>query len=110
MANQTVSHPALVMPRAAAEPETPELRLASGWDVDAKRSRDSRLNALLARGDRRDQAAEQRDRAAEARPPAAGDPQAWRDRFWAGRDRDEAAADRADLIALLDAVIDPPQG
>ena len=112
MTNQTVSDPALVTPRSAVEVglETPELRLVSGWDVAAQRRRDLRLRALLARGDRRDQAAEERDRAAEARCPAGVDAQAWRDRFLAGRDRDAAACDRADLIALLDAVDDPPTG
>ena len=110
MTYQTVSHPALVAPRAAAEVGTPELRLVSAWDVAAKRRRHSRLHALLARGDRRDQAAEQRDRAAEARLPAGVDPQAWRDRFFAARDRDAAACDRAELIALLDPVDDPGTG
>ena len=110
MTHQTVSHPALVAARAAAEVEAPELRLVSALDVAAERRRDSRLHALLARGDRRDQAAEQRDRAAEARLQAGVDPQAWRDRFFAGRDRDAAASDRAALIALLDPVDDPRTG
>ena len=108
MTHPPVPQPAQVAPGAADELETPELRLAAGWDVGASQPLDSRIHALLAQGDRRDQAAEQRDRAAEARYPAGFDEQAWRDRFWAGRDRDAAACDRADLIALLDPRTDPP--
>jgi hypothetical protein len=108
MTPQTVSYlPPLVTPRPAAE--TQQHRLLSGRDAAAARRRSSRLDALLARGDRRDQAAERRDRAAEARLPAGVDAQAWRDRFLSGRDRDAAACDRAELIALL-AVDDPPTG
>jgi hypothetical protein len=71
------------------------------------------LPRVISRGDARDQRAELRDRAAEARDRAAalspGDTaesaQSRRashvDRVHAGRDRDEAAADRADIIEWL---------
>lgn len=84
------------------ESDAPELHVVSGRDVAVERRRDTRFQHLLARGDLRDQAAEQRDRAAEVRAPAGVDPQGWLDRVWAGRDRDAAAIDRADLVALLD--------
>ena len=85
-----------------SEVEVPELHVASGRDVADERRRDARFQSLLARGDSRDQAAERRDRAAEGRSAARVDPHAWLDRDWAGRDRDAAAIDRADLLALLD--------
>lgn len=65
------------------------------------RRRAALLDAILCRADRRDWEAERRDRAAERRPPRELDPLAWIEREWAGRDRDAAAADRADLVALL---------
>ncbi len=65
-------------------------------------AREDRLDAILARGDIRDQAAERRDRRADNRP-LGGDGQAGLDRDWAGRDRDAAAEDRADLVGLLHA-------
>ena len=95
---------------AAAGADAPELHVASGRDVADERGRDDRFQALLARGDVRDREAERRDRAAERRPAGRTDPQAWLDRDWAGRDRDAAAGDRADLLALLDergADVDP---
>ena len=77
------------------------LHLATPEDLADVADRDQRFAALLARGDDRDRAAERRDRAAEA-DQAAGRPHvAWIDRNWAGRDRDQAAVDRADLIELL---------
>lgn len=63
------------------------------------RRRTALLDAILCRADRRDREAERRDRAAERRSNP--DPLAWIEREWAGRDRDAAAADRADLVALL---------
>jgi hypothetical protein len=76
------------------------LHVASGEDeTEAKRQGDL-FDAILARGDLRDQAAELRDRAAEGRDtPDVG--KAAIDRDWSGRDRDLAAGDRADLIELL---------
>jgi hypothetical protein len=102
MADQIASDPALAIP--AARPEThalPELHLASSEDAEEEQDRGDRLREILARGDVRDLAAERRDRAAEDRFPTPGDRQGWLDRDWAGRDRDAAAVDRADLLALL---------
>ncbi len=77
------------------------LHLAGPEDRADVADRDQRFAEVLARGDERDRAAERRDRSAEA-AEAAGRPHVgWIDRSWAGRDRDQAAADRADLIALL---------
>jgi hypothetical protein len=112
MAEQIGTDPALgipaARPRADAEPrdvpelhEFPGLHVASGEDVAEEQDRDTRFQAILARADVRDQAAERRDRAAEKRFPNPGDRQGWLDRDWAGRDRDAAAIDRADLLALL---------
>ena len=64
---------------------------------------DDRLDVILSRGDVRDQAAERRDRLAERRPRESGDGQARVDRDWAGRDRDAAAIDRAELVGLMEA-------
>lgn len=75
--------------------------LASRQDDADARSRATRLAEILLRADRRDHAAEKRDRRAEARWEPRLDPHAWLDREWAGRDRDAAAIDRADLIDLL---------
>jgi hypothetical protein len=107
--------------RAGAEPREPtgttsKLHLVSGEDATEAADRDVHVDAILARGDVRDRAAERRDRRAERRAPVAGDGQAHTDRTWAGRDRDAAAADRADLVVLLQAnqgmvlVIDKAQG
>jgi hypothetical protein len=113
MAEHIATDPALAIPgaRPAAEEEPqarrdlPELlellHLASQQDLADERDRDARFQAILTRGDVRDQAAERRDRAAEERSPHPGDRQGWLDRDWAGRDRDAAAVDRADLLALL---------
>jgi hypothetical protein len=106
MAEQIATDPALAIPaarpRANAEAhDLHELHLASGEDVAEEEDRDARLQAILTRADVRDQAAEHRDRNAEARFPQPGDRQGWLDRDWAGRDRDAAAVDRADLLALL---------
>ena len=93
-----------------------KLHLVSEADAIEAADRDDHLNAILARGDIRDQAAERRDRRADRRPRVPGDSQASNDRDWAGRDRDAAAADRADLVGLLHAkqgmvlVIDKAQG
>ena len=76
----------------------------SGADAIEEADRDDQLDAILARGDIRDQAAERRDRRADRRTPGTGDnqdSQALADRDWAGRDRDAAAGDRADLAGLL---------
>jgi hypothetical protein len=66
------------------------------------------LGRMLHDADERDRVAEHRDRMAERRELGAeglplsrtGDPAAV-DRLWAGRDRDAAAGDRADLVSLL---------
>jgi hypothetical protein len=107
--------------RAETEPRersatTSKLHLVSGEDAIEAANEDDRLDTILVRGDIRDQAAERRDRRADRRPSTAGDSQALIDRDWAGRDRDAAAADRADLVGLLHAtqgmvlVIDKAQG
>jgi len=95
--------------------DTSKLHLVSGEDA-IEAGRDDHLGAILARADIRDQAAERRDRRADRRPRASGDIQAHTDRDWAGRDRDAAAGDRADLVELLHTkqgmvlVIDKAQG
>ena len=95
--------------------DTSKLHLVSGEDA-IEAVRDDQLDAILARADIRDQAAERRDRRADRRPGAAEDGEAHTDRDWAGRDRDAAAGDRADLVDLLHAkqgmvlVIDKAQG
>jgi hypothetical protein len=96
--------------------EKSNLHLVSGEDAVEAADRDDHLDAILARGDIRDQAAERRDRRADRRPHTEGDDQASTDRNWAGRDRDAAAGDRADLVGLLHEqqgvvlVIDKAQG
>ena len=98
------------------EADTSKLHLVSGKDAIEAAARDVRLDAILTRGDVRDQAAERRDRRAERRLPGLGGGQAAADRDWAARDRDAAAADRADLVGLLHdeqgmvLVIDKAQG
>jgi hypothetical protein len=92
--------PVIDLRTSAAEP--PSLHVASGDDAIDLAAREDRLEAILIRGDIRDQAAERRDRRAETRP-LGGDGQAGLDRDWAGRDRDLAAGDRADLVWLLHA-------
>jgi hypothetical protein len=113
MAEHIASDPALAIPaarpsaddEALTRPDLPELldllHVASRQDTADEQDRDARFEAILARADVRDQAAERRDRAAEKRFPHPGDRQGWLDRDWAGRDRDAAAIDRADLLALL---------
>jgi hypothetical protein len=113
MAEQVANDPALAIPaaRPAAEdaaqnrPDLPGplglLHAASRQDLADEQDRDARFEAILTRADLRDQAAERRDRAAEERFAQPGDRQGWLDRDWAGRDRDAAAVDRADLLALL---------
>ena len=83
--------------------DIPSLHIASGEDMLEAAGRDDRLDAILTRGDIRDQQAERRDRRADRRPHPTGDDQARIDRDWAGRDRDAAAIDRSDLIVLLHA-------
>ncbi len=113
--------PIFTQTRAETEPPertgtTSKLHLVSGDDAIEAANQDDDLDAILARGDIRDQAAERRDRRADRRPDSAGDHQALIDRDWAGRDRDAAAADRADLVMLLHEtqgmvlVIDKAQG
>jgi hypothetical protein len=94
--------------QAGAETERPgledaksSLHIASREDAIDAAARDHRLDAILTRGDIRDQAAERRDRKADSRSFASGSGSAGTDREWAGRDRDLAAADRADLVELL---------
>ena len=95
--------------------DTSKLHLVSGEDA-IEAVRDDQLDAILARADIRDQAAERRDRRADRRARAARDDQAHTDRDLAGRDRDAAAGDRADLVELLHAkqgmvlVIDKARG
>jgi hypothetical protein len=110
MAEQISIDPALAVPaaRPPAEHEAQNrpdllelLHIASLQDIAEQQDREARLQAILTRGDVRDQVAERRDRAAEERNPTPGDRQGWLDRDWAGRDRDAAAVDRADLLALL---------
>jgi hypothetical protein len=81
--------------------ESPDLHVASPADVTEATAREDRLDDILRRADVRDRAAEVRDREAESRDPGEGDLQAAVDRDWAGRDRDRAAEDRADLLTLL---------
>jgi hypothetical protein len=83
--------------------DEPTLHVASGEDETKTKLQGDLYDAILARGDLRDQAAERRDRRAEGRAPTSGDKQADLDRFWSGMDRDWAAEDRADLIELLHA-------
>ena len=79
----------------------PRVHLATPEDHHAMADRDARFAAVLERGDDRDREAERRDRRAEA-SEASGRPHVpWIDRSWAGRDRDGAATDRADLIEIL---------
>src|SRR3954471_8657473 len=86
---------------STTEVEQSELHVASQVDVTEAKAHDDRLNAILQRADVRDRAAEVRDRDAEGRDPGAADLEAAIDRDWAGRHRDRAAEDRADLLALL---------
>ena len=80
--------------------DEPTLHVASGEDeTEAKRQGDL-FDAILARGDLRDQAAERRDRRADVRAPTSGDA-GKPDRIWSGMDRDLAAGDRAALVELL---------
>jgi hypothetical protein len=110
MAEQVATDPTLAIPAARPPAEVDAqkrldlldlLHVASDQDVAEELDRDQRFQEILSRADVRDQAAEQRDRAAEERFPTPGDRQGWLDRDWAGRDRDAAAVDRADLLALL---------
>jgi hypothetical protein len=87
-------------PKAWAD--TSPLHIASGQDAAEADDQADRLNAILSRADQRDQAAERRESHTEERYSADGDPHAAIvDRYWAGRDRDAAAEDRADLIEIL---------
>ena len=116
MAEQSPLHVGPTTEPFVPEADASKLHLVSGKDAIEAAARDVRLDAILTRGDIRDQAAERRDRRAECRYPGRGDSEAGRDRDWAGRDRDAAAADRADLVGLLHAkqgmvlVIDKAQG
>ena len=87
--------------RLGLEDDQWSLHIASPEDAIGAAARDDRLDAILTRGDVRDQAAERRDRVADGRSPRTGRGSAGMDRDWAGRDRDLAAADRADLVELL---------
>jgi hypothetical protein len=68
---------------------------------DPDDDRAQRMAAILARADRRDQAAEKRDRDSAQRSAIGVRRDTSVDRYWAGRDRDSAAVDRSDLIDLL---------
>ena len=78
-----------------------DLHLASGADSDGVAARDDEVSGLLLAADRRDAAAGARDREARRLPPEDLARLAGIFREWAARDRDLAAADRADLISLL---------
>jgi hypothetical protein len=81
--------------------DEPTLHVATGKDETGVKRQGDLFEAILARGDLRDQAAERRDRRADGRAPTSGDGQAGLDRIWSGMDRDSAAIDRAALVALL---------
>ncbi|MGZ4594472.1 MAG: hypothetical protein ACXV3C_11435 [Actinomycetes bacterium] len=83
--------------------DEPTLHVASGEDETKAKRQGDVFDAILARGDLRDQAAERRDRRADGRAPTSGDAQAGLDRVWSGMDRDAAAVDRAALVELLHA-------
>jgi len=102
MAEQIPAQAGPVIDLRTSTAEPPSLHVASGEDATDLAAREDRLDAILTRGDIRDQAAERRDRRADNRP-LGGDGQAGLDRDWAGRDRDAAAEDRADLVGLLHA-------
>ena len=87
-------------PREPAADE-PTLHVASGEDENKAKRQDDLFDAILARWDLRDQAAERRDRRADGRALEWGDAQASLDRIWSGMDRDSAAIDRAALVELL---------
>ena len=100
MAEQIPTHAGPEAEQREPQP-TATLHVASGEDeTEAKRQGDL-FDAILARGDLRDQAAERRDRRADGRAPTSGDAQAGLDRIWSGMDRDSAAVDRAALVELL---------
>lgn len=81
-------------------PDPVELHVASDVDVVGELGRDERVEAVLTRGDLRDQAAARRDRAADTRVMI-GPGDGATDREWSARDRDLAAEDRADLLDLF---------
>ncbi|MGZ4589817.1 MAG: hypothetical protein ACXV2J_03205 [Actinomycetes bacterium] len=87
----------------ATTADEPTLHVASGEDETKAKRQGDVFDAILARGDLRDQAAERRDRRADGRAPTSGDAQAGLDRVWSGMDRDAAAVDRAALVELLHA-------
>jgi hypothetical protein len=86
-----------------ATADEPSLHVASGEDESKAKRQGDVFDAILARGDQRDRAAEVRDRRADGRAPTSGDAQAGLDRVWSGMDRDSAAIDRAALVELLQA-------
>lgn len=81
--------------------DEPSLHLASGEDETEGKRQGDLFDAILARGDLRDQAAERRDRLSDGRTRTSGDGQAGLDRICSRRDRDSAAMDRAALVELL---------
>lgn len=99
-----VAHAALADPaslpyhggQAAASPT-----VASATTALTDERERQRVGGVLLDADLRDSAAERRDRDAEARPVSDVGPQAWLDREWAGRDRDAAASDRAELSDII---------
>ena len=103
MAEQIPTHAGPEAEQREPTADEPTLHVASGEDeTEAKRQGDL-FDAILARGDLRDQAAERRDRRADGRAPTSGDGPAGLDRIWSGMDRDSAAVDRAALVELLHA-------
>ena len=74
---------------------------ASTHDCSDQDPGEVRLRRILRRADDRDQAAERRDRDSAQLSRSEVAEQAMIDRDWAARDREGAAADRADLLGLL---------
>ncbi len=77
------------------------LHVASGADSDGVAALDDEVERLLVSADLRDAVAGHRDLHAREQSPEDLARLAGISREWAARDRDLAAADRADLISLL---------
>ena len=100
MADQVPSPRPPAVDSAGSGPAPPDPGLTPAGAARDERERGERVEALLVRSDLRDVAAAQRDRLAHTRGTARLDDVAVA-REWAARDRDLAAADRADLIEIL---------
>ena len=101
MAEQIPTHAGPEAEQREPGADEPTLHVASGEDETEARRQGDLFDAILARRDLRDQAAERRDRRADGRAPTSGDGPAGLDRIWSGMDRDLAAGDRAALVELL---------